>query len=111
MHLHYAGVCKVCGQPLDKGAFAYWDAGARTLTCERIECARADGLTETMRHGFDGMVEVIRESSNRIGRVGAPAPVHPNAVRTVTTRFNSGQSYTRNARGRCIDAPCCGCCD
>jgi hypothetical protein len=21
-----------------------------------------------------------------------------------------GQSYIRNSRGRCIDAPCCGCC-
>jgi len=25
-------------------------------------------------------------------------------------QFSSGESYTRNRRGRCEDAPCCGCC-
>ena len=25
-------------------------------------------------------------------------------------RFSSGESITQNARGRCEDAPCCGCC-
>lgn len=25
-------------------------------------------------------------------------------------RFASGEVITQNARGRCIDAPCCGCC-
>lgn len=28
----------------------------------------------------------------------------------IEVHFNSGHSYTRNARGRCEDAPCCGCC-
>jgi hypothetical protein len=26
------------------------------------------------------------------------------------TRFNSGGSNWQNSRGRCEDAPCCGCC-
>ena len=25
--------------------------------------------------------------------------------------FSSGEVRTRNRRGRCEDAPCCGCCD
>jgi hypothetical protein len=29
-------------------------------------------------------------------------------VNTVT--FSSGESFIRNVRGRCEDAPCCGCC-
>ena len=28
----------------------------------------------------------------------------------VTYRTSSGWTGTRNVRGRCIDAPCCGCC-
>ena len=28
----------------------------------------------------------------------------------VVTRFNSGATVTQNRRGRCEDAPCCGCC-
>jgi hypothetical protein len=29
---------------------------------------------------------------------------------SVTTFVIGGKSYTRNSKGRCIDAPCCGCC-
>jgi hypothetical protein len=28
----------------------------------------------------------------------------------IVTRFASGATSYRNARGRCEDAPCCGCC-
>lgn len=28
----------------------------------------------------------------------------------ITVRFSSGHTLTRNARGTCEDAPCCGCC-
>lgn len=28
----------------------------------------------------------------------------------VSITFNSGHTITRNARGTCEDAPCCGCC-
>ena len=24
--------------------------------------------------------------------------------------FSTGERFTRNRRGRCVDAPCCGCC-
>lgn len=30
--------------------------------------------------------------------------------RTIVTTFSSGESVYRNSRGRCEDAPCCGCC-
>lgn len=29
----------------------------------------------------------------------------------VSTRFSGGATVNRNRRGRCEDAPCCGCCD
>lgn len=32
------------------------------------------------------------------------------ASSVVTFRFSSGRSMTRNVRGTCEDAPCCGCC-
>lgn len=34
---------------------------------------------------------------------GAPVKIH-------VTTFSSGATVIRNARGRCEDAPCCGCC-
>lgn len=30
--------------------------------------------------------------------------------KVMTVRFSSGAVITRNARGTCEDAPCCGCC-
>ena len=29
----------------------------------------------------------------------------------IEVRLGSGVTLTRNRRGRCEDAPCCGCCD
>ena len=37
----------------------------------------------------------------------------PGDCRVDTVTFNNQgvyRTFTRNARGRCIDAPCCGCC-
>jgi hypothetical protein len=45
---------------------------------------------------------------------GVYRPVHlacaAGEPRVVTVRFGDGATYTRNSRGRCEDAPCCGCC-
>lgn len=30
--------------------------------------------------------------------------------RIVVSRFSSGEEVYQNSRGRCEDAPCCGCC-
>jgi len=30
--------------------------------------------------------------------------------KSIEIRFASGDTFYRNARGRCEDAPCCGCC-
>lgn len=86
-----------------RGELAYWDQGARTLTCEALDCARADGLTERVQRwaGNPDGVETLR-----MVRAGTPAPVDRVAV----TRFNSGAAVYQNARGRCEDAPCCRCC-
>lgn len=47
-------------------------------------------------------------------RGGAFAPVHlacaTNGTPEVISIVIGGAEFTRNARGRCEDAPCCGCC-
>lgn len=35
---------------------------------------------------------------------------HRKGYQSGVTTFSSGASVYRNARGRCEDAPCCGCC-
>lgn len=103
MPLRYAGICKVCGAAIAAGAVGYWDSSARTVTCERLDCADVDGLTEhtSLTGPWDKRTDtrVLRAQ-----RVGAPAPS------VSVTRFSSGAVVYRNTRGRCEDAPCCGCC-
>ena len=38
-----------------------------------------------------------------------PPDLSPSAVSNTVT-FSSGQTFYRNRKGRCEDAPCCGCC-
>jgi len=101
--LRYAGSCKVCGAELPAGSFAFCDAATRAVTCERIECAEADGLTRQEWSGSPVSGQFVRVRVER--RVGIAAPG------VIVSRFNSGATTYRNARGRCEDAPCCGCCD
>ena len=57
-------------------------------------------------------VLVERGVRGRKGGVWAPAHlacVGGNSAQ-VSTLVIGGQVYTRNSRGRCEDAPCCGCC-
>jgi hypothetical protein len=106
MALRFAGACKVCGARIAAGETAYWDAGARTVTCHAIDCADADGLTtnEPLTGPWDKRTDLRVRADHRIGSA-APVP-----ARVITTRFNSGAVVYQNSRGRCIDAPCCGCC-
>jgi hypothetical protein len=106
LNLRYAGACKVCGASITKGDLAYWDAVARTVTCEAIDCADADGLTtnQPLTGPWDMRTDTRVLADRRIG-LAAPVP-----VRMVATTFNSGATVYQNSRGRCIDAPCCGCC-
>ncbi len=105
MNLRYAGNCKVCGTSIPKGDTAYWDASARTVTCYAWECCEADGLTTVKPATGLWDKDGLKVRAERL--VGDPAPVPP---RVNTIRFNSGAVIYQNARGRCEDAPCCGCC-
>ncbi len=106
MALRFAGTCKVCGRKVPAGASAYWDASAKTVTCQWIDCADADGLTteSPLTGPWDTRTDLRVRTDHRIG-AAAPVP-----ARVIVTRFNSGAVVHQNSRGRCIDAPCCGCC-
>lgn len=98
MNLRYAGTCKVCGAAIAKGERGYWDSVAKTVTCSALDCADADGLTRT--EPLTGLWD--KRTDTRVladRRIGDAAPV------------SHGRVTRERFRGRCIDAPCCGCCD
>ena len=81
MAAKYSGTCKHCGGGIAKGEQIEWSKGQGA---SHADCARMRATKRTPMTG---------------------ARVH-------TVQFNGGDStvYTRNANGRCEDAPCCGCC-
>jgi hypothetical protein len=103
MELRYAGTCKVCGKRVPAGETAYYDSVARTVTCYDIDCCDADGLTtnKPLTGPWDKRTDIRERTDHRFGSA---------APRVIATTFNSGATVYQNARGRCIDAPCCGCC-
>lgn len=53
------------------------------------------------------------EAARRIVADAGPSTFTPRARRSygsTYTRFSSGAESFQNRRGRCEDAPCCGCC-
>lgn len=66
-------------------------------------------------HGYvakSAGVLVERGVKGRKGGRWAPAHIACASGQTpqVSVIRTSGGTFTRNVKGRCIDAPCCGCC-
>lgn len=90
MNARYRGQCAAgCGQGIRKGErIAYIGKG----NVFHAECYDEDAEDGTVIDANQGLVDAVR-----------PVRVH-------VTRFSSGHTVTTNVRGRCEDAPCCGCC-
>jgi hypothetical protein len=103
----YSGsTCKRCGNSITIGEQIRYGGPGRIYhlakDCPASESrnsdTRADISASDVDHLEDGHAAAVYSTSRR-DRYGSRY-----------TRFSSGaESYT-NARGRCEDAPCCGCC-
>lgn len=73
------------------------------------------GLWNPQLRGWD-MPDAKAEEARAIVAAAGPARVRSSGFRrsdrpvSTYTRFNSGGEQYTNRNGRCIDAPCCGCC-
>ena len=92
MVARYAGVCRRTGKAIKVGdTINYYGRGHAEL---------ADG--EAMAVDEDeaaGLERGTLANDRRMAKRGLSV-----------TRFSSGETMTVNSRGRCEDAPCCGCC-
>jgi hypothetical protein len=95
-------------------------------TCKR--CGATIQIGETIRYGGPGRIYHLAAECSASATPDTPGAylVHADTVeaadgatpgsysrparRSVYTRFSSGAEVFTNARGRCEDAPCCGCC-
>lgn len=92
-----AGTCKRCGRNFNAGTRIRF--GGRNLTYHlSAECPTGKRATTTTAGDDDGRTETEQRASH----------VTPNAV---SDHYQiGGRDFYRNKRGRCEDAPCCGCC-
>lgn len=95
----FRGVCRACGSTIYPGhKINFFGRGhAEHADCSNLETsAAAPGSSEDSRAGLEpGTLAADRRSARRGVSV---------------FRFSSGAVVTQNSRGRCEDAPCCGCC-
>ena len=78
----FTSFCRTCGAELKAGAVINWSkqTGGYCLECQ-------------------APTQLLKKKTKRYR---TRRPRYP--------RYNSGHESFTNARGRCIDAPCCGCC-
>lgn len=90
----YPGQCRACGEAIKRGdTINFFGRG----TAEHANCDEpAARLDEDEAAGFE---PGTLANDRRMAKRGLSI-----------TRFSSGAVVTQNSRGRCEDAPCCGCC-
>ena len=76
---------------------------------ERIKAL--GGRWNKYAQGWDVPDSVAGEVQSLVESAGESTYIpRSNRSRVNYTRFASGAEYYQNSRGRCEDAPCCGCC-
>lgn len=99
MKSKFAGVCRACGESIRRGEEIKWsrETGALHESCAQVAEEESEEYgDEDERAGFE---RGTLANDRRQGRSGL-----------TVMRFAGGATMTQNSRGRCIDAPCCGCC-
>lgn len=95
MKSKFPGKCRDCGATVSRGETIAYHGRGLGISC--AECA-----TELPDYDEDeaaGLESGTLANDRRMARNGL-----------TVVRTSSGWSGTRNSRGRCEDAPCCGCC-
>ncbi len=91
----FPGSCRDCGARVSRGEQIIYHGRGAGITC----AACAGGEEPRDEDESAGLERGTLASDRRLARNGL-----------TVVRFSSGESMTRNSRGRCEDAPCCGCC-
>src|SRR5688572_19076930 len=97
IRLRYAGTCVACRRRLDKGAFGWWDGGAKRVTCEH--CHGAGRLWEVGVAGRSAQRDHDRRRELREGRVREAYPRFGSLLLRLTKRPQSTTVWQTGADG------------
>lgn len=101
----YPGRCFECGEAIKPGdKIKHYGR----LHNEHVECSDEKAMDRPADEGYG---EEYAEDLNAGLEPGTLASDRRSAKRGISVfRFSSGAVMTQNSKGRCEDAPCCGCC-
>lgn len=102
----YDGTCRRCEGPIAAGERIRYGGRGRTYHFADVCDTKRDVGNYVL--GADNELVDAGTGSVIDANHGLVDTVRP--VRVHVTRFSSGDEVYRNVRGRCEDAPCCGCC-
>lgn len=90
----YPGTCAACGEPIERGDKIdfYRKGHAEHNACRENSIQVCEDADANLEPG-------TLANDRRLARNGLSV-----------IRFSNGDVMTQNSRGRCEDAPCCGCC-
>lgn len=95
----YTSRC-ACGTRINRGDLIGYEKGSPAI-CDECYTDGADPVE-------DGDTDAEREWPPSAAVLASDRRLAQRGLTVV--RFSSGAVMTQNSRGRCIDAPCCGCC-
>jgi len=91
MQAKYKGICALTGAPIRPGDPIHYDTATRRAWITDDD----DGLTFTHAEPEPEEIYLARARGAYVSHLWN----------------NGGREYFQNKNGRCIDAPCCGCCN
>ena len=100
----YAGICRRCNGPIAIGQKIRYGGPGRSYHL-KAECPAG---TDTDAGEIDTAAIAIADGADPADP--AYAPIRRRQYGSTYTRLSSGAEIYTNRRGRCEDAPCCGCC-
>jgi hypothetical protein len=104
MQARYPGRCIKTGAPIKPGDSIIWHGKGRA------ELAGADTIPAELAAVAELDPELA--ASDPDAAIAAGRYLAASMARGVSDVWQSaGREYYRNRRGRCEDAPCCGCCN
>jgi len=112
-HNRYPADCDTCAQAIPPDAGILINAPPNPKTGRprwKVRCATCAAKAGEANPPEDHDHEALPFYDENDPRAHMAADRRAAANGILVIRFSSGAVMTQNARGRCEDAPCCGCC-
>ena len=105
MTARYPGTCSRTGARINPGDLIVWEGKGRAYLSDLLPAVDPD-------EAYARSIDPELADADPEGAAAAGRYLRQSMRRGVSDLWSSGgREFYRNRRGRCEDAPCCGCCN